>query len=79
MAEVKSTVLRDSSTSCMFNFWVYLAGLEGAAELQPTLTHTELGYTTRLDRLDGSVVGEGEWSQDPWVHACMGLVSGGVF
>ena len=63
VAEVKSTVLRDSSTSCVFNFWVYLAGLEGAAELQPTLTHTELGYTTRLDRLDGSVVGEGEWSR----------------
>ena len=58
---VSSPEYQQSSTLCLFNSWLYLAGGNNFA-VYPVLTHTELDRLTRLDKLDTAGWQEGSWN-----------------
>ena len=58
---VSSPEYQQSSTLCLFNSWLYLAGGNNFA-VYPVLTHTELDRLTRLDKLDTVGWQEGSWN-----------------
>ena len=60
-AGVTSPVYSSSGTYCMFNFWIFMSGVNNFV-LYPTLTHSTMGMLTTLDRLDLQQLEDGVWT-----------------
>ena len=60
IAEVNGPEYIDSSTECSLDFWIYKSG---DVTVFTMMQHITLGFTTKLEALDSSVLEDAKWSK----------------